>query len=130
MRGGEIMESIQDIIQNKVAGKETSGYRTNLVIFLSERRFNVKDKKDPDVLVPLVSWAYYDTVKHEAGELTLRVENVEVKGADKIVLKKDGNFIEYAITKKEVEWSGGINLDLQGVSATGRKFELRQIAVL
>lgn len=123
------MEQIAKIIERKLEGNETEGYRTNLVIFLSERKFMTKKTAEKES-VELISYSYYDTQKKEAGELVMRVDNIVNYGADKIILKNDLNFIEYAIAKKEKEWSGGVNLILEGVSITGRKYELRQIAVL
>lgn len=102
---------------------------TELVIFLSQEDYSVKDRYSGDEK-PVKKFHYYNVERQEAGELSIRWENLQEKGADNLLIGDDWVFPVYVILKEWERNKNYQNLRLRAIKPTGEKLKLLRHEVL
>lgn len=97
-----------------------------IVIFLHKESFDVKNKQD-DGDVELTSFWYYNIENNTAGQLTMRSDNIQSYGADKITLGENNIFKVFAISREWERNRNYQNLKFKSVVDTGQVMELKEI---
>lgn len=98
---------------------------TELVIFLSQEKYFVKDRTEPGIEIPVNKFKYYSLTKQTSDDVSVRDENLADRGADKISYENEQGIFEIFVIQREwIKNKNYKNLLLRKINPTGKYAKL------